>query len=116
MKIIAELSAEVARWHVAQAAQLLDRDLPGWYDRIDLDDLDLGSCSRCIIGQVYGIEPHLLAYGEFRDHVERLCGSALADVVIAFVDHGSCAQAWRELIAHRQAVSAEAQGRELVPV
>lgn len=39
---------------VAEAATRLDARGPAdWFDRIDLDDLDVASVSRCVLGQVY---------------------------------------------------------------
>jgi hypothetical protein len=34
--------------------KLLDLQVPNWRAKIDLDELDLGSCSVCILGQVFG--------------------------------------------------------------
>lgn len=34
--------------------KLLDSTTPGWREKIDLDQLDLGSCSVCVLGQVFG--------------------------------------------------------------
>lgn len=34
--------------------QLLDTEKPGWREKIDLDNLDLGSCDICVLGQVFG--------------------------------------------------------------
>ena len=38
---------------VERGAELLDKVQPGWEDKIDLDELDLSSCSACILGQLY---------------------------------------------------------------
>lgn len=38
---------------VAAGAALLDERQPGWWQRINLDSLDLGSCVGCILGQLY---------------------------------------------------------------
>lgn len=38
----------------ARGARLLDDIKPGWYKLIDLGQLDMGNCYRCILGQVYG--------------------------------------------------------------
>lgn len=35
-------------------ADLLDRVRPGWADKIDVETLDLSSCTRCVLGQMYG--------------------------------------------------------------
>lgn len=39
---------------VPLGALLLDIHAVGWARRIDQDELDLGSCSSCVLGQVYG--------------------------------------------------------------
>lgn len=33
---------------------LLDEKAPGWREKIDLEELDLGECHACILGQVFG--------------------------------------------------------------
>lgn len=38
---------------VKRGAALLDKKYPGWADRIELDRLDLGSCTTCVLGQLY---------------------------------------------------------------
>jgi len=38
---------------VARGAELLDETLPGWDERIDLAWLELSSCYRCVIGQLF---------------------------------------------------------------
>jgi hypothetical protein len=42
---------------VARGAALLDEKLPGWDERIDLADLQLASCYRCVLGQLFGRYP-----------------------------------------------------------
>jgi len=39
---------------VINGAELLDEVWPGWYKRVDEASLDLGDCTACILGQVYG--------------------------------------------------------------
>jgi hypothetical protein len=34
--------------------KLLDEQQPGWRDKIDLETLNLGSCSVCVLGQIFG--------------------------------------------------------------
>jgi len=38
---------------VARGAALLDGKLPGWAERIDLAELELSSCYRCVLGQLF---------------------------------------------------------------
>ena len=44
--------------NVERGAELLDRELPGWDERIDLDRLDLGSTCDCIVGQLNPAHAH----------------------------------------------------------
>jgi len=39
---------------VQAGIRLLDTEQPGWRDLVDLDSLNLGSCSVCVLGQVFG--------------------------------------------------------------
>lgn len=37
----------------ARGAELLDKYQPDWFQKIDLEDLDLGGCYYCILGQLF---------------------------------------------------------------
>ena len=39
---------------VQRGIAFLDRNAPGWRDKIDLATLDLVNCKRCVIGQIFG--------------------------------------------------------------
>lgn len=39
---------------VALGVALLDEKCPDWVNRIDLSRLDIASCNRCILGQLFG--------------------------------------------------------------
>jgi len=39
---------------VKRGAEFLDTLIPGWAYRMKLNQLDLGDCQQCIIGQLYG--------------------------------------------------------------
>lgn len=39
---------------VDRGSKLLDKIEPGWADLIDLNDLNMGVCVDCILGQLYG--------------------------------------------------------------
>lgn len=45
---------ELYRARVAQGAALLDREVPDWWRRINLDTLRMSACSSCVLGQLYG--------------------------------------------------------------
>lgn len=58
---------------VAEAAQILDNDNPGWYNKVDTDTLDMLDFKKCVLGQAYG------AYGDTRRRLmgENLCHNGL---------------------------------------
>ena len=39
---------------VTKAAQLLDKEVPGWERRVDPETLKMSSCMNCVLGQVFG--------------------------------------------------------------
>src|SRR5690625_6974131 len=39
---------------VKKGAELLDTAQPNWYEQIELSQLDLSSCRKCILGQMFG--------------------------------------------------------------
>jgi hypothetical protein len=39
---------------VAQGVALLDEQVPGWVDRINLDALDVWNVRQCVLGQLFG--------------------------------------------------------------
>jgi hypothetical protein len=39
---------------IERGAGLLDKTRPGWRNQVDLASLDLGSCARCVLGQLLG--------------------------------------------------------------
>lgn len=39
---------------VQRGADLLDRELPNWFNRIDTVELNQESASHCVLGQLYG--------------------------------------------------------------
>src|SRR5262245_29088193 len=43
-------------YQIARGAALLDARRPGWRENLDVDDLDMGSVTRCVIGQTLGVE------------------------------------------------------------
>jgi hypothetical protein len=47
------MSDELAE-RVERGAALLDERRPGWWDEVDLSKLDLNSCCRCVLGQLWG--------------------------------------------------------------
>lgn len=74
MELTVEQKARIER-----GARLLDVEHPGWYDDINLADLDIDSFRRCILGKLYGSyfdAVHILFRGNL-DNVDKLaaeCG------------------------------------------
>lgn len=46
-------SYTLARECTVRGAALLDERLPGWHEKIDLDDLELNDITRCVLGQLF---------------------------------------------------------------
>lgn len=42
------------RQRVLNGAMFLDQHVPGWRDKINIDDLNIRSGCYCILGQIYG--------------------------------------------------------------
>lgn len=38
---------------VERGTESLDNTMPGWWEKVDLSTLDISSCSRCVLGQVF---------------------------------------------------------------
>lgn len=43
-----------AESRVAVGAALLDQTVPGWWQRVDLETLDICRYNRCVLGQLFG--------------------------------------------------------------
>lgn len=43
-----------AEKRVKRGAALLDKDLPGWFRKVDVHVLDVQDTARCVVGQCYG--------------------------------------------------------------
>ena len=59
-----------ARAVVEKGARFLDENEPGWVDKINLDELDMGNCTCCILGQV-GDRPVGNRYEDYFDLLTR---------------------------------------------
>jgi hypothetical protein len=53
MDTLAPETYERLRTAVAAGAVLLDTHRPGWRDSVDISTLNMGSYSRCVLGQLY---------------------------------------------------------------
>lgn len=39
---------------VARGVEWLDSNVPGWVDKVEINELNMGSSCRCVLGQVFG--------------------------------------------------------------
>ena len=108
------MNADVAT-RVARGMAVLDRELPGWWQRINLDRLDMAgatyfpprptSCG-CILAQVNALPDR---DGNYFDQRDALAGEDEADIAGWAEDHGfngqyeELEQAWRRAITTRRA-------------
>jgi hypothetical protein len=62
---IEKAARERAATNVAQGAALLDRELPGWWDVLDLTAFQIADADQCVIGQLaqYDMEKFYKAAG-----------------------------------------------------
>lgn len=51
---------------VERGANLLDERAPGWYDRIKIQTLVMSEPCKCVIGQVFLIEPDGLDHDQYK--------------------------------------------------
>lgn len=40
---------------VANGVELLDREVPDWWRQISASELNIFSCTRCVLGQLFGV-------------------------------------------------------------
>lgn len=83
---------------VDAGASYLDLAQPGWAEKIDLNTLDLGSSSHCVIGQ---------SVGQFMDGIEKLGLSQEAARALGYncnstSDYEELGEAWIPVIKARQ--------------
>lgn len=82
---------------VQRGANLLDQVRPGWHTRVDITRLHLGSCTRCVLGQLFG---------EFRGGTAVLFpGDAAESIAYGFDgddEHTELTLAWLDLINERR--------------
>jgi hypothetical protein len=57
---------------VANGVAFLDKEYPGWEHEIDIDDLDIASSTRCILGQLYrgNAEPYESGFDWAMDNLD----------------------------------------------
>jgi hypothetical protein len=89
---------------VAKGVALMDRELPGWEKKIDLELLDLGDSCSCIIGQAYSGESYIASVHDlfegspFTENTTDEYGFSTPDCN----DYPSLTREWKELILERR--------------
>lgn len=102
---------------IARGAELLDKVRPGWELQLDLGELDVNSCFRCVLGQVFA--PLVLSLAQVGTQtngydlgIMMLCGDdGGADIAEWARDHGFAArrfegykeltEGWRQFVKDR---------------
>ena len=70
---------------VQAGVELLDQQLSGWDQKIDLEVLDLGNCAVCVLGRLYG------------DYLEGVCRLDLfTDEAAAYGFDGVIVDGWED--------------------
>ena len=41
--------------YIKEAAQMLDKEIPGWHNLVNPETLNMSDCSRCVLGQTFGL-------------------------------------------------------------
>lgn len=61
--------SDTIKERVANGAKMLDLRSPGWHKKINREELDMGSCSRCIIGQITGnyFDKNTVGFDQYND-------------------------------------------------
>ena len=80
---------------VCLAAKWLDRNVPGWHDKVTCGDIDIRSCDACILGQLHRAGVNL----ERRFEPIGIGGKAFH---FPEADHDVWNQTWRNAVSRRQ--------------
>lgn len=95
---------------VAAGAARLDREWPGWWKRIDLEQLNVGDDCACILGQLEG--DYLAALTTLGEHEPHLSGfdvesvdytNAVAELKRLDAEYDALTAEWKRVIAARRA-------------
>lgn len=114
----------IAQESAARGAQLLDKIEPGWFNHINVGNLDISSGSFCILGQLYGtyeqgIDHHLP--GEISAYNSANWGFCLgrnesyADLDMAWLSEIMARRNPPGVEIIKQTLAEEAKEHELVP-
>lgn len=93
--------------NVLRGIELLDRQVPGWRDRIDWDRLEMDSCYDCILGQLFDF------YCTGLDELGLIAGIPDGfDADFTTCDYGELTELWRQAARPYGHAKGEATGGE----
>lgn len=84
------------RLAVEDGAVILDQTRPGWVDRVNLTELDMAHCMRCVIGQLAGTYDDGLVDLGLNDYDAYAYGFATVE------SYPDLTEVWRDLIRARR--------------
>jgi hypothetical protein len=93
---------------IAAGMALLDAEMPGWEDCIDLRTLDLGSCTRCVVGQLFDVKEDERLWEGYRAlgvAAPRRYGFSLDWDLGYRATYGGLTRAWKRAIRQRRRVA-----------
>ena len=89
---------------VAKGAALMDKELPGWEKKIDLERLDLGDICNCVVGQLYPDESYITAVYDLLG-INSIIESTTDEYGFSaseWRDYPSLTREWKQLIQERR--------------
>ena len=86
---------------VRRGMALLDEVCPGWIDMVDLDTLNINSCTDCVLGQLCGDYRDRYVYPEMANIRTDDYGFS-ATYLGGAVESGSLTDTWKILIQERR--------------
>lgn len=104
---------------VGDGAVFLDATIPGWPARVNVDSLALGSCLRCVLGQLVGFENGLNLLDRFTnwEGTAPAFGFDLWPGEVTADRYDALTAEWRRVILARRAEAAQPdESKELATV
>ncbi len=93
------------RARVGRGVELLDREAPGWWERVELGALELTSCTGCVVGQLFGhYEQGLACLGVWRrGHEYGFALPSFSGELDSTETWAELTEIWHEIILNRRA-------------
>jgi hypothetical protein len=85
----------VIKERVRNGMAFLDERMPGWRERIDIDTLNIESCTSCALAQATG-EDYRIAIESHRLSMEQRCRLGFTDLDLG---HADLTKAWKQALA-----------------